>query len=50
MDPRFVGSNPAEGDGFLRSIKIGSRTSFGEEGKPSHHVVKFDCVKEPLVI
>jgi hypothetical protein len=50
VDPRFVGSNPAESDGFIRLIKIGSRTSFGEEGKPSRHVVKFDRVKEPLVI
>jgi hypothetical protein len=28
MDPRFVGSNPAEDDGLLRAIKIGSTTSF----------------------
>jgi hypothetical protein len=29
------GSNPAEGDGFLRAIKIRSQTSFGREVKPS---------------
>jgi hypothetical protein len=35
LDPRVVGSNPAEGDGFLREIKIRSTTSFGGEIKPS---------------
>jgi hypothetical protein len=35
MDPNFAGSNTAEDDGFLRTIKIGSTTFFGEEVKPS---------------
>jgi hypothetical protein len=35
LDPRFVGSNLAEDDGFLRAIKIRSATSFGGEVKPS---------------
>jgi hypothetical protein len=30
LDPRFVGSNPAKNDGFLRTIKIRSTTSFRE--------------------
>jgi hypothetical protein len=34
-DQRFAGSNPAEGDGFLRAIKLRSTTSFGGEVKPS---------------
>jgi hypothetical protein len=34
LDPRFLASNPAEDDGFLRAIKIRSRTSFGVEIKP----------------
>jgi hypothetical protein len=33
MDPRFTGSNPAEGDGFLRVTKICSTFSFGGEVK-----------------
>jgi hypothetical protein len=28
LNPKFVGSNPAENDGFLRAIKIRSTTSF----------------------
>jgi hypothetical protein len=35
LDPRFVGSNPAEGDGFLRAIKFRNTNSFEGEGKPS---------------
>jgi hypothetical protein len=35
VDPRFAGSIPTEGDGFLRVIKIRSATSFGGEVKPS---------------
>jgi hypothetical protein len=31
-DPRFVGSHPAEENGFLRVIKIHSVTSFGGVG------------------
>jgi hypothetical protein len=34
-NPRFAGLNPAEGDGFLRAIKIRSMPSFGGEVKPS---------------
>jgi hypothetical protein len=34
IGPKFTGSNPAENDGFLRTIKIRS-TSFGGEVKPS---------------
>jgi hypothetical protein len=30
-----MGSNPVEGDGFLRAIKLCSTISFGEEVKPS---------------
>jgi hypothetical protein len=33
--PRFTGSNPAEGDGFIMAIKIRSMTSFGGKVKPS---------------
>jgi hypothetical protein len=35
LDPRFAGSIPTEGDGFLRVIKIRSTTTFGGEVKPS---------------
>jgi hypothetical protein len=28
LDPRFAGLNPAEGNGFLRTIKIQSTISF----------------------
>jgi hypothetical protein len=31
--PRVSGANPAEGDGFLRAIKIRRTTSFGREVK-----------------
>jgi hypothetical protein len=35
MDPMLTGSNPTEGDGFFRRIKIRSTLSFGGEVKPS---------------
>jgi hypothetical protein len=35
LDPRFAGSNRAEGDGILKDDKIRSRPSFGGEVKPS---------------
>jgi hypothetical protein len=41
MDPKFAGSNPAGGDGLLRTIQIRSTPSFGGEVKPSGHVVRF---------
>jgi hypothetical protein len=34
LDPRFAGSDPAEEDGFLKTNKIRSTTSFGGEVKP----------------
>jgi hypothetical protein len=34
LDPRFAGLNPAEGDGFLRVIKIHKKASFGGKVKP----------------
>jgi hypothetical protein len=48
LDQRFVGSNPAKEDGFLRVIKICSTTSFGGEEKPSmpcHKILQH--VEEP---
>jgi hypothetical protein len=51
LDPRFLGSNPAEGDGFLKTIKICSIPSFGEEVKllgPCHKILWH--VKEPFRI
>jgi hypothetical protein len=47
VDPRFVGSNPAEDDGFLRAIKVRS-TSFGGEVKPSVTCKILWYVKRPL--
>jgi hypothetical protein len=35
LHPRFAGLNPAEGNGFLRTIKIHSTISFDGEVKPS---------------
>jgi hypothetical protein len=35
MEARFAGSDLAEDDGFSRTIKIGSTTSFGRAVKPS---------------
>jgi hypothetical protein len=34
LDPRFMGTNSAEGDGFLMAIQIRSTTSFGWEVNP----------------
>jgi hypothetical protein len=49
LDPRFVGSNPAESDGFLRTIKIRGTNSFGGEVKPSAPFPKILWyVKDPL--
>jgi hypothetical protein len=48
LDPRFVGSNPAEDDGFLRDIKIRSTPSFEREEKKSAHVVRFYCMLKNL--
>jgi hypothetical protein len=31
LDPRFAGSNPAEGDEFLRATKIRNTIFFGEK-------------------
>jgi hypothetical protein len=36
----FAVSDPAEDDGFLRAIKIRSKTSFGKEGKASVSCLK----------
>jgi hypothetical protein len=36
----FAGSNPAEGDGFLRTIKIRSTPSFGGKVYRWTHIVK----------
>jgi hypothetical protein len=33
FDPRFKGSNPAEGDGLLRAIKVSSKSIFGRKVK-----------------
>jgi hypothetical protein len=33
LDPRFAGSDPADIDGYLRSIKILSTTFFGGEAR-----------------
>jgi hypothetical protein len=35
LDSKFAVSNPVEGDGFLKAIKIYSTPSFGREVKPS---------------
>jgi hypothetical protein len=35
LDPKLAGSNPVKDDGFLRTIKIRSTTSFGGEVKPT---------------
>jgi hypothetical protein len=48
LDPRFAGSNPAEGDGFLRVIKIRSTTSFKGEVKPSVPGYRFMACKRTL--
>jgi hypothetical protein len=41
FNSRFMGSNPAEGNSFLRPIKIRSTPSFKEEVKPSDQVIRF---------
>jgi hypothetical protein len=49
-DPRFAGSNPTEGDGFLRVINIGSTPSFGREVKPSATCRKiYSMLKNPSI-
>jgi hypothetical protein len=48
LDPRFAGSNPAEGDGFLKVIKIRCTTSFRRKVKtsaPCHNILRH--VKKP---
>jgi hypothetical protein len=42
LDVGFAGSNPAEGDGFLRAIKISSTSSFRREEKPWASCRKYD--------
>jgi hypothetical protein len=56
LDPRFVGSNTAEFNGFSRAIKICSTTSFRGEVKLAiscckvlHHVKDPYSMKEILV-
>jgi hypothetical protein len=41
LDPRFMGSNPAEVDGFLKVIKIHNTASFGRS-----HIIYLEYVKE----
>jgi hypothetical protein len=48
LDPRFAGSIPAEVDGFLRVLKIRSKTSFGGEVKPSVPCRRFMACKRTL--
>jgi hypothetical protein len=48
QDPKFMGSNSAEDDGFLRAIKICSTTSFGGEVKPSVPCHRFMACKRTL--
>jgi hypothetical protein len=49
LDSKFVGSNPAEDNGFLRAIKIYSIPSFGGEVKPEAPCRKIlRHVKEPF--
>jgi hypothetical protein len=48
LDPRFTGSNLAKDDGFVRTTKICSMTSFREKVKPSVPCSKIlQWVKEP---
>jgi hypothetical protein len=35
IGPTFAGTNPVQGDGFLRALKIHSTLFFGGEIKPS---------------
>jgi hypothetical protein len=51
LDPRFVGSNLAKDDGFLRAIKILIMTSFEGEVKlsvPCRKIIRH--VKEPYKV
>jgi hypothetical protein len=41
-----VGSNLAEGDGFLREIKIRIKTSLGGKYSCRYHVVRFYGMKK----
>jgi hypothetical protein len=51
VDPSFAGSNPAEYNGFLRSIKIRSMTSTGGKLKPSAPCRKIlRNVKNPYIM
>jgi hypothetical protein len=51
LDPRFAGSNPAKGDGFLRAKKISRTPSFGGKVNPSAPCQKILLhVKEPFAI
>jgi hypothetical protein len=51
LDPRFAASNSAEGNGFLRAIKIRSTPSFGEEVKPKAPFRKIlRHIKDPFEI
>ena len=45
LDPRFMGSNLAEVDGFFQSIKVLSMTSFGREVKPCVPCLRFTACK-----
>jgi hypothetical protein len=48
IGPRFAGSNPTEGDGFFRTIKICNKPAFGGEVKPSAQCCRIlRHVKEP---
>jgi hypothetical protein len=48
LNPRYEGSNPAEGNRFLMAIKS-SKPSFGREIKPSPHVIRvYVMLKIPL--
>jgi hypothetical protein len=51
LDPRFAGSNPTEGDRFLKATKICSTVSFGGEVKLSAPCRKILWhVKEPFEV
>jgi hypothetical protein len=46
--PKVAGSIPVDVDGFLRAIKIRSKTSFGGEVKPSVPCRRFTTCKRTL--
>jgi hypothetical protein len=51
LDPRFVGSNVAKGNGFLMVIKISNKPSLGRVVKPSSPCCKnLWHVKDPFEI